>query len=48
MHCKTSCQFNLAHELKRDKTVLNGTEMTETVLCCKKNLETDGYVETEA
>ena len=31
-------QFNLAHELKKTKSVLNGTEKVEN-----KNQETDGY-----
>jgi len=35
---RESCQFNLAHKLKRTKNVLNGNEMRETwieVLLCK-------------
>jgi len=41
LHWKTgrqSCQFNLAHKLKKAKNVLNGTKKVKN-----KNQETDGY-----
>jgi len=36
---QASCQFNLAHEPKETKNVLNGTKKVKK----NKNQETDGY-----
>jgi len=38
LHWQTGCQFNLTHELKKTKTVLNRTKKVKN-----KNQETDGY-----
>jgi len=42
LHWKTNSQFNLAHKLKKLKTVLNGTKKS-LKKNKNKNQETDGY-----